>query len=163
METLSIKTDRPEFDRYLDWLKYQRWPERIWARRGFYQASGAFGFRDQLPGFREPDLDGPVGGASADSLARLAAVHRGGRRPLVHLLQRRPHRIRRRTHASDNLLWLAWGVVDYVGATGDVSILQERTPYLESEQPFEPLPAGKGGSGSTRSGRRATTPCTGTA
>ena len=38
----------PEFDRYLNWLKYQALAERIWARRGFYQASGAYGFRDQL-------------------------------------------------------------------------------------------------------------------
>ena len=52
-----------------------------------------------------------------------------------------------RTHASDNLLWLAWAVVEYVGATGDDSLLDERTPYLEAEQPFEPLPAGKHGMG----------------
>ena len=52
-----------------------------------------------------------------------------------------------RTHASDNLLWLAWGVVEYVAATGDESLLDERTPYLEAEQPFEPLPAGKHGMG----------------
>ena len=52
-----------------------------------------------------------------------------------------------RTHASDNLLWLAWGVVEYVGATGDDSILEEMTPYLEAEQPFEPLPGGKHGIG----------------
>src|SRR4029077_16883918 len=49
--------------------------------------------------------------------------------------------------ASDNHLWLAWGVVEYIGATGDDSLLTERTPYLESEQPFEPLPAGKQGIG----------------
>ena len=52
-----------------------------------------------------------------------------------------------RTHASDNLLWLPWGVVEYVAATGDDSLLDERTPYLEAEQPFEPLPAGKDGIG----------------
>ncbi|HEY2159187.1 MAG TPA: hypothetical protein VGH33_26405, partial [Isosphaeraceae bacterium] len=48
MDTVSVETNQPEFDRYLDWLRYQALAERIWARRGFYQASGAFGFRDQL-------------------------------------------------------------------------------------------------------------------
>src|SRR5262249_46199766 len=48
MDTLRVRTANPEFDRYLDWLKYQALAERIWARRGFYQASGAYGFRDQL-------------------------------------------------------------------------------------------------------------------
>src|SRR6202035_5519867 len=38
-------------------------------------------------------------------------------------------------------------VVEYVEATGDESLLDERTPYLEAEQPFEPLPAGKHGAG----------------
>jgi hypothetical protein len=45
---MRARTGNPEFDRYLDWLKYQALAERIWARRGFYQASGAYGFRDQL-------------------------------------------------------------------------------------------------------------------
>ena len=48
MDTLQVQTNQPQFDRYLDWLKYQALAERIWARRGFYQASGAYGFRDQL-------------------------------------------------------------------------------------------------------------------
>jgi cyclic beta-1,2-glucan synthetase len=52
-----------------------------------------------------------------------------------------------RTHASDNLLWLPWAVVEYVAATGDDSLLQERTPYLEAEEPLQPLPAGKHGMG----------------
>jgi cyclic beta-1,2-glucan synthetase len=52
-----------------------------------------------------------------------------------------------RTHASDNLLWLPWGVVEYLAATGDESLLEERTPYLEAGQPFAPLPAGKHGMG----------------
>jgi cyclic beta-1,2-glucan synthetase len=38
-------------------------------------------------------------------------------------------------------------VVEYIEAAGDESLLWERTPYLEAEQPFEPLPAGKHGAG----------------
>src|SRR5262249_29834645 len=76
-----------------------------------------------------------------------------------HLLQDGRTGFSGRTHASDNHLWLAWGVVEYVEATGDESILWERTPYLEAEQPFAPLPAGKHGAGvlplaPRRAGRR---------
>ena len=45
--TVRVESESPEFDAYLDWLKYQALAERIWSRRGFYQASGAYGFRDQ--------------------------------------------------------------------------------------------------------------------
>ena len=52
-----------------------------------------------------------------------------------------------RTHASDNLLWLPWAVAEYVAATGDDSLLEEQTAYLEAPQPFPPLPEGKQGMG----------------
>ena len=147
MDTVTVETTSPEFDRYLDWLKYQALAERIWARRGFYQASGAYGFRDQLQDSVNLIWMDPV-------LAR--------RQILLHASQQFPegdvvhwfHRLQDgrtgfvgRTHASDNLLWLAWAVVEYLGATGDETLLDERTPYLESDLPFEPLPAGKGGMG----------------
>ena len=48
MRTLQVETTDPAFDRHLNWVKYQALAERLWARKGFYQSSGAFGFRDQL-------------------------------------------------------------------------------------------------------------------
>ena len=147
---------QPEFDRYLNWLKYQTLAERISARRGFYQASGAYGFRDQLQ-----DAVNLIwmdrGGPPANRPPRLAAIPRRRRGALVPSAAGRPERLRGRTHASDNLLWLPWGVVEYLAATGDESLLDERTPYLEAEQPFEPLRPASTAWGSTPCGRPADT------
>ena len=137
----------PAFDHYLGWLRYQALAERIWARRGFYQASGAFGFRDQLQDSVNLLWMDP---AIARKQILLHASQQFLEGDVVHWF----HRLgdgrtgfAARTHASDNLLWLAWGVVEYVGATGDLSLVDERTTYLESEIPFPPLPAGKEGMG----------------
>ncbi len=147
MDTVRVQTADPAFDRYLDWLKYQALAERIWARRGFYQASGAFGFRDQLQDSVNLIWMDPA-------LARAQILLHGSQQFLegdvvhwFHRLQDGRTGFVARTHASDNLLWLAWGVVEYVGSTGDESLLDERTPYLESELPFPPLPANKAGMG----------------
>ena len=147
MDTVHVETASPEFDRYLDWLKYQALAERIWARRGFYQASGAFGFRDQLQDSVNLIWMDPAIARKQILLHASQQFLEGDVVHWFHRLQDGRTGFAARTHASDNLLWLPWGVVEYVGATGDDSILDERTPYLESELPFPPLPEGKHGMG----------------
>jgi cyclic beta-1,2-glucan synthetase len=147
MDTLRVATNHPALDQYLDWLKYQALAERIWARRGFYQASGAFGFRDQLQDAVNLLWMDP---AIARRQIRLHASQQFPEGDVVHwfhLLQDGRTGFAARTHASDNPLWLAWAVAEYVAATGDPSLLEERTPYLEAEQLLEPLPGGKDGMG----------------
>jgi cyclic beta-1,2-glucan synthetase len=147
MDTVRVETSNPAFDRYLDWLKYQTLCERIWARRGFYQASGAYGFRDQLQDavnlmWMEPRL--------ARRQLLLHATQQffeGDVLHWFHLLQDGRTGFAARTHASDTLLWLPWGVAQYVAATGDDSILDEQTSYVLADQPMQPLPAGKDGIG----------------
>jgi cyclic beta-1,2-glucan synthetase len=147
LDAVRVRTASPAFDRYTDWLKYQALAERLWARRGFYQASGAFGFRDQLQ----------------DAVNLLWADPRLARRQIVlhaaqqfiegdvahwfHTLEDGRTALVGRTYASDTLVWLPWAVVEYLTATGDEAILDERAPYLEAEQPLPPLPGGKGGMG----------------
>ena len=147
MNTLQVQTTQPEFDRYLDWLKYQALAERIWARRGFYQASGAYGFRDQLQDSVNLIWMDPAVARRQILLHASQQFLEGDVVHWFHLLQDGRTGFVGRTHASDNLLWLAWGVVEYVAATGDNSLLDARTSYLAAEQPFEPLPAGKNGLG----------------
>ena len=144
---LAVQTSTPEFDRLLPWLAYQTLAERIWARRGFYQTSGAYGFRDQLQdSINLIWIDSSI----ARQQIILHAAQQFIEGDVVHWFHVLPgHRtgMVARTHASDNLLWLPWGVVEYVQRTGDESLLDECTPYLEAEQPFPELPEGRHGMG----------------
>lgn len=147
METVTVRTSSPAVDGYLAWLRYQALAERIWARRGFYQASGAFGFRDQLQDSVNLMWMEPLLARRQILLHARQQFLEGDTVHWFHLLQDGRTGFAARTHASDNLLWLAWAVAEYVHATGDASILGEEAPYLEAEQPLEPLPRMKDGLG----------------
>jgi len=147
MGTVKIETNSPEFDRLQNWLKYQALAERIWARRGFYQTSGAFGFRDQLQDTVNLMWVDP---ALARKQILLHASQQFITGDVFHwffTLTDGRTAFSCRSHASDNPLWLAWSVTEYTRATGDYSILDEMTSYVVSEFPFADLPKNKAGWG----------------
>jgi cellobiose phosphorylase len=125
---VRIETPEPELDVIANgWLMYQTIACRIWARSGYYQSGGAFGFRDQLQDamatiHTQPQL-------LRDQLM-LCAAHQFLEGDVQHWWHP-PSDRGVRTHCSDDYLWLPLGAWRYVSSTGDLSILDETAPYLE--------------------------------
>jgi len=109
------------------WLLYQVLSSRIFAKAGYYQISGAYGFRDQLQ----------------DSLAFIWSDPALVRKTIIKMAR---HQFREgdvqtwwhdhngfgmRSVFSDQQLWLPAVVYTYISTTNDFNILNEQAPFLE--------------------------------
>jgi len=126
----QVKTPDPSFDLMVNqWLPYQAYACRILARAAFYQASGAYGFRDQLQDTLSMLLLKP-------ELAREQLINAAGRQFPEGDVQHwwlPASGAGVRTLISDDVVWLGYGTALYVNTTGDYSLLDEPIAFIEGD------------------------------
>ena len=130
-EKIKIETSEPVFDLSVNYLfPYQTLKSRLYARAGFYQVGGAYGYRDQLQdtlSFIEtaPDL--------CREQIKKCAAHQYVEGDVTHWWHSfLGKETGLRSRYSDDLLWLPYALAEYVEKTGDEALLYEKEPYLDS-------------------------------
>ena len=112
------------------WLMYQNLSCRMWARTAYYQAGGAYGFRDQLQ-------DSAAALYVDPGITRKQILLHAGKQfkegDVLHWWHP-PSGRGIRSKISDDRLWLAYVTDFYIRSTGDYSIFDEDVTWIQARK-----------------------------
>jgi cyclic beta-1,2-glucan synthetase len=128
---IQVQTPDSSVNKMLNgWLMYQNLSSRMWARTAFYQAGGAFGFRDQLQ-------DSMAAFYVDSKLTRqqllLHAANQFSEGDVLHWWHP-PTGRGIRSKITDDRLWLPYVTDFYIESTGDFDVLKEEVPYITARE-----------------------------
>lgn len=131
LSVFKIKTKEPYLNyAFNGWLLYQVYSSRLYAKAGFYQTGGAFGFRDQLQDilsiiYIEPEF--------AKNHILECAKHQFKEGDVLHWWHE-DIMLGSRTTFSDDYLWLIYVVSEYIKITEDYDILNIEVDYIKGDK-----------------------------
>lgn len=126
VQSTKVATESDEFNLLNNyWLPYQAISGRLWGRTGYYQQSGAFGFRDQL---QDTHVWLPIDPKRCIEHIWYAATRQfedGSVNHWWHALAD----FGNHTACSDDYLWLPFLTSSYIKETGDFACLDKVIPF----------------------------------
>lgn len=136
LSVIKITTPDTSFNYVMNnWYLYQTLVSRIYARTGFYQVGGAYGFRDQLQDMVSVMYNNPQ--IARNQIIKHAS-HQFPEGDVLHWWHE-DNNFGTRTTFSDDYLWLIYVTYEYLKVVGDYSILDEEVAFIEGEK----LPEGE--------------------
>jgi cellobiose phosphorylase len=129
LDRVRVETPDPAFNLLNNvWLPYQAMSARLWGRTGYWQQSGAFGFRDQL---QDSQVYLPQHPDQCLAQICLHARHQFSDGSVYHWW----HPLAEtglETKKTDNLLWLPFVLENYIRETGVLDVLDLRAPFVDA-------------------------------
>lgn len=131
LNVVKIKTEDAAFNYMMNgWYLYQTIASRIFARAGFYQVGGAYGFRDQLQDAMNICEVNPE--ITRNQIIN-NAMHQFKEGDVLHWWHV-DNQLGLRSRYMDDYIWLIYATNKYIKTTADIKILEEEICFVEGEQ-----------------------------
>ena len=129
LDQIHVETPDNGFNLMVNgWLLYQALSARLYAKAGYYQVSGAFGFRDQLQDSVNVVTLFPE--ITKNQILENAR-HQFLEGDVLHWWLKNKN-FGQRSRYRDDALWLVYAVNEYIRATDDYRILKIDVPFIEA-------------------------------